>query len=149
MDGHELHHLWSKFFGIIQLKSPICILMAVFLWDEFEVLVIAWSILRALKYEGWSKKASKQKARERNAELRDAYFHFISGLSSYHFVYVDESGCDKRIGFRGTGWSPRGTTPSQVIKFHRDQRYQICSGRSCPIQCPSRLNRLLPFRRPI
>lgn len=27
--------------------------------------------------------------------------------------------------FWGTGWSPRGTTPSQVTKFHRDQRYQI------------------------
>jgi transposase len=38
---------------------------------------------------------------------------------------VDESGCDKRIGFRKRGWSPRGTTPSQVTKFHRDQRYQI------------------------
>lgn len=38
---------------------------------------------------------------------------------------MDESGCDKRIGFRGTGWSPCGTTPSQVTKFHRDQRYQI------------------------
>jgi len=99
--------------------------MVVFLWDEFEVLVTTWSIRRALKREGWSKKASKQKARERNANLRDAYFHFISDFSSYHIVYVDESGCDKRIGFRGTGWSPRGTTPSQVTKFHRDQRYQI------------------------
>jgi transposase len=38
---------------------------------------------------------------------------------------VDESGCDKRIGFRRTGWSPLGTTPVQVSKFHRDQRYQI------------------------
>lgn len=99
--------------------------MAVFLWDEFEVLVTTWNIRRALKCEGWSKKASKQKARERNANLRDAYSHFISDFSSYHLVYVDESGCDKRIGFRGTGWSPRGATPSQVTKFHRDQRYQI------------------------
>jgi len=99
--------------------------MAVFLWDEFGVLVTTWSIRRALKCKGWSKKASKQKARERNANLRDAYFHFISDFSSYHLVYVDESGCDKRIGFRGMGWSPRGTTPSQVTKFHRDQRCQI------------------------
>lgn len=102
--------------------------MAVFLWNEFEVLVTTWSIRCALKCEGWSKKASKQKARECNANLRDAYFHFISDFSSYHLVYVDESGCDKQIGFRGTGWSPHGTTPSQVTKFHRDQRYQILSG---------------------
>ena len=72
--------------------------MAVFLWDEFEVLVTTSSIRRALKYEGWTKKAAKQKAKERNADLRDAYFHFISDFASYHLVYVDESGCDKRIG---------------------------------------------------
>ena len=29
----------------------------------------------------------------------------------YHYVFVDESGCDKRIGFRRTGWSPLGVTP--------------------------------------
>ena len=99
--------------------------MVVFLWDESQVPVTKWSDSRALKQEGWSKKIAKQKARERNADLHDAYFHFISNFSSYHLVYVDESGCDKRIGFRGTGWSPRGTTLSQVTKFHRDQRYQI------------------------
>jgi transposase len=38
---------------------------------------------------------------------------------------VDESGCDKRAGFRRTGWSPLGVAPSQVTQFHRDQRYQI------------------------
>ena len=74
--------------------------MAVFIWDEFEVLVTTWSIFRALKYEGWSKKVSKQKARERNVNFRDAYVRFISDFSSYHLVYVDESGCDKWIGFR-------------------------------------------------
>lgn len=54
--------------------------MAIFLWDEFEVLVTTWSSRRALKHEGWSKKASRQKARERNANLRDAYFLFIYKL---------------------------------------------------------------------
>jgi transposase len=99
--------------------------MAIFLWDEFQVQVTTCNISRALKSEGWSKKTAKQKAKERNADLRDAYFHFISDFCSYHLVYVDESGCDKRIGFRRTGWSPLGITPSQVTKFHRDQRYQI------------------------
>ena len=74
--------------------------MAVFIWDEFEVLVTTWSIFRALKYEGWSKKVSKQKARERNVNFRDAYVQFILDFSSYHLVYVDESGCNKQIGFR-------------------------------------------------
>jgi hypothetical protein len=40
-------------------------------------------------------------------------------------VFVDESGCDKRIGYRRNGWSPLGVTPIQVSKFHRGQRFQI------------------------
>jgi hypothetical protein len=44
------------------------------------------------------KKAANYKARERNADLRDAYFHFMSDFCSYHLVYVDESGCDKMKG---------------------------------------------------
>jgi hypothetical protein len=34
--------------------------------------------------------------------------------------------CDKRIGFRRTGWSPLGVAPRQVSQFHRDERYQFC-----------------------
>lgn len=63
--------------------------------------------------------------KERNSDLRDMYFHLISDFHSYQLVYVDESGCDKRVGFRRTGWSPLGTAPIQVSKFHREQRYQI------------------------
>lgn len=46
-------------------------------------------------------------------------------FDSSQLVYVDESGCDKRIGFRRTGWSPLGVIPVQVAQLHRDQRYQI------------------------
>lgn len=99
--------------------------MVIFLWDEFALQTTKSSISRALKSKGWSKKTTRVKARERNLDLRDEYYHFISDFKSYHLVYVDESGCDKRIGFRRTGWSPLGTTPVQVSKFHRDQRYQI------------------------
>jgi hypothetical protein len=99
--------------------------MAVFLWDEFRILVTTYSISRALASVGWSKKAARQIAKEQNAELRDYYLHTISSFQSYHLVYVDESGCDKRAGFRRTGWSPLGVTPVQISRFHRGQRYQI------------------------
>ncbi|KAF4262843.1 hypothetical protein CNMCM8812_004371 [Aspergillus fumigatus] len=109
------------------LEKPYLYLdeMVLFIWDEFQVQVTNSSISRALKYKGWSKKTAKQKARQRNPELRDEYFHFISDFCSYHLVYVDESGCDKRIGFRRTSWSPLGIAPSQVAQFHRDHRYRI------------------------
>jgi hypothetical protein len=40
-------------------------------------------------------------------------------------VSVDESGCDKRIGFRRTGWSSLGVPSVEVARFHRDRRFQI------------------------
>ncbi|KAJ5146627.1 uncharacterized protein N7515_001191 [Penicillium bovifimosum] len=99
--------------------------MAVFLWDEFHTLATTSSIRRALVARGWSKKTARQQARERNGDLREYYLHNLSDFQSYHLVYVDESGCDKRVGFRRTGWSPLGVAPIQVSQFHRDQRYQI------------------------
>ncbi|KAL0933551.1 uncharacterized protein CTRU02_212514 [Colletotrichum truncatum] len=99
--------------------------MIVFLWDEFEIWVTASSISRALASAGWSKKVARRVAQERNADLRDFYLHGLSAFRSYHLVFVDESGCDKRAGFRRTGWSPLGVTPIQVARFHRDRRYQI------------------------
>lgn len=71
------------------------------------------------------KKSARVKARERNLDLCDEYLHFISNFRSYHLVYMDETGCDNRIGFRRTGWSPLRIAPVQVSKFYRDKRYQI------------------------
>lgn len=51
-------------------------------------------------------------------------FTISQTFQSYHLVYVDESGCDKRVRFRRTGWSPIGMTPIQVSQFRRDQLYQ-------------------------
>lgn len=89
------------------------------------MLVTTSSIRRALAFKGWSKKTAQQRAKEHNAELREFYLHNLSEFKSYHLVYIDESGCDKRIGFRRTGWSPLGVTPMQVSRFHCDERYQI------------------------
>jgi transposase len=99
--------------------------MAVFLYDEFDVLISVSSISRALASIEWSKKLTQRIASERNADLRDFYLHKLSAFHSYQLVYIDESGCDKRIGFRRTGWSPLGVAPVEVARFHRDRRHQI------------------------
>ena len=83
-------------------------------------LVTTSSIRRA-----WSKKTARQQAREQNSNLREFYLHNISDFQSYHLVYVDESGCDKRAGFRRTGWSPLGVVPMQISQFHRDNTSQV------------------------
>ena len=45
--------------------------MAVFLWDEFRTLVTTSSIRRALVAKSWSKKSTRQQARERDADSRE------------------------------------------------------------------------------
>lgn len=49
----------------------------------------------------------------------------LSSFRSYQLIYIDESGCDKRVGFRRTGWSPLGTTPVQIARYQREWRYQV------------------------
>lgn len=99
--------------------------MLVFLWDEFGTLVTTFSVSRVLASIGWSMKAVRRIAQEGNADLRDLFLHNLSAFRSYHLVYIDESGCDKRVGFRRTGWLPVGVTPVQIATLHRDRRYQI------------------------
>ncbi len=72
--------------------------MAGFLRDEFGVAVSKHSIKRALKAIGWSKKVVRRIAQEQNADLRDFFFYNLAQLHSYQLVFIDESGCDKRIG---------------------------------------------------
>jgi transposase len=51
--------------------------------------------------------------------------HNTSNFLSFQYVFVDESGCDKRDGYRRTGWSPLRVTPVQVTRFAREKRYKI------------------------
>jgi transposase len=101
------------------LKKPDLYLdeIAEFLYEEFDVLVSTYTISRALQSQGWTKKVAQRIAQERNTDLRDEYSHQLSEFRSYHLVYIDESGCDKRAGFRRTGWSPRGVAPIQTARF--------------------------------
>ena len=91
--------------------------MVLFLLDEFKTLVTPFSIGRALASIGWTKKTIHRIAKGRNADLRDLYLYNTSYICSWQYVFVDESGCDKRIRFRRTGWAPLGVTPTKVAQF--------------------------------
>lgn len=77
--------------------------MAVFLYDEFGIYVTTSDISKALKSIKWSKKASRQVAQERNADLRDYHQYIMCEFHSWQLVYIDESGCDQKIGIRWAG----------------------------------------------
>lgn len=99
--------------------------LVIFLWDSFEELLSTATISRALAKAGWSKKVARRIAKEQCADLRDMYLHDLSAFESNQVVYIDETGCDTRAGYRRTGWSPLGVTPFQVTRFQRGQRYHI------------------------
>ena len=109
------------------LKNPELYLdeMALFLWEKFKVHVTTSSLSRVLNSVSWSKKKIRRVAKARNADLRDLYMHNTSDFLSYQYVFVDESGCDKRDGYRRTGWAPLGVTPVQVTRFRvrNDTKY--------------------------
>lgn len=68
---------------------------------------------------------AKKVAAARNPELRSFYQYRISKFRTDQLVFVDESGADRRIGFRKTAWSPVGTVPVQRQALSRGERYQI------------------------
>lgn len=88
--------------------------IAVFLWDEFCTTMTTSGLRRALVTKGWSKKTARQHEKKLNTDLREIYLHNLSDFKSYHLVYVDKSGCDRRDGFRRKGWSPSGVDSLQV-----------------------------------
>lgn len=99
--------------------------MVRFLWNKFGVFVTTYSVGRALKSIGWTKKTVRRVAQGRNDDLRDLHIHNMAGIRSWQLVFVDESGCDQRGVLRRTGWAPLGVTPVEVSWFRREKRYQI------------------------
>jgi hypothetical protein len=119
--------------------------LAVFLWDEFEAMVITSIISRTLKAAGWSKKACRRVASGRNANLRDYYLRNLSSIRSYHLIYVYESGCDKRGGRDGLLFARRlsrsldtdvSSSGRYCRRTHRMEfYYRVCS--RAPLLVPS------------
>lgn len=99
--------------------------MAIFLGDEFDVEAMKSSTSRAFASKGWSNNTARKRL-ESITLICVMHTFTSSDLRSYRLVYVDESGCDERIGFRRTGWPPHGTAPVQMFKFYRDQTYTAC-----------------------
>ncbi|KAI7762675.1 hypothetical protein LZL87_014163 [Fusarium oxysporum] len=99
--------------------------MVTFLRDEFEDDVSLSTISRSLKDARWTRKNCHPVAQQRNPKLRDLYLYKLSRYKSYQMIFIDESGADRRVGYRKKGWAPSGVTPIQVGRFNREQRYQI------------------------
>ncbi|QPC62912.1 hypothetical protein HYE67_005143 [Fusarium culmorum] len=99
--------------------------MIIFLRDEFKDNVSLSTISHLLKDARWTRKNCHRIAQQRTPQLRDLYLYKLFKYKSYQMIFIDESGADRRVGYRNKGWAPSGVTPIQVGKFNREQRYQI------------------------
>ena len=99
--------------------------LSIYLADDFDEVVSVSTISRELKRARLSKKKYRKIAQQRDPDLVDVYLHNISSMEHRQLVFVDESGCDPRQGFRRSAWAPVGVTPVQVARFERGQRYHI------------------------
>lgn len=118
--------------------------MVTFLWKEFNIFPSYSSIQQALTRRGWTKKKLQQKAKEQNPQLRAFYQHKLSQFHSYQLVFVDESGCDKRIGCRQTGLVSSWCNASPNIQISSrptvSDTARICPRRDHYLRYLSRLN---------
>ncbi len=98
--------------------------MADFLFQRFgrRITLSERSIGRTLRSISWTRKTIRRIAQQRDADLRDHYLHRISQYKSYQLVFIDESGCDRRAGYRRWGWSLKRSSPVEVTKFSRGKR---------------------------
>jgi transposase len=96
-----------------------------FINKNFGKRVSERAIGQSLRSMGWSRTTIRCIAQQRDDDLRDFYLHTISNFESYHFVFVNESGCDRKAGYCRWGWSPKGTSPVQITRFGRGKRWHI------------------------
>ncbi|KAF6788997.1 TPR domain-containing protein [Colletotrichum sojae] len=99
--------------------------MAEFLYRHFGTRISERSSGRILRSIGWTRKTIRRIAQQRDDDLRDRYLHRISQHQSYQLAFVDESGCDRRAGYRRWGWPPKGSSPVEITKFSRGKRWHI------------------------
>jgi transposase len=93
--------------------------------EYFDLDISLAALSRNLKRHKWKKKAMKLVAQQRNPTLRAAYLFDISSIAPDNFVFVDESGVDRRTGARRTGWAPQGRRPSRASVMVRGKRFHI------------------------
>lgn len=74
--------------------------MADFIYRKFRKQISERSIGRTLRSIGWTRKTIRRIAQQRDADLRNHYLHRISQYESHQLIFVDESGCDRRAGYR-------------------------------------------------
>lgn len=98
--------------------------------DTMKLKVSLSTVCRLLKRYGMTRKKIRQVALQRCSILRGMYIAHIDNFSTSMFVWLDETGTDKRDQFRKYGYSLRGVTPTYNRLLTRGQRINAIASMS-------------------
>ena len=93
------------------------------LGDIFGVLVSVSTICKTLKHMGCTRQAMCRVAKQRDDKLRAEFMANVSIYDPSMFIWMDETGCDKRNTIRKYGYSVRGRPVCDQRLLVRGTRY--------------------------
>ena len=85
------------------------------------------TVCRIIRAHGLTRKKIRQVALQRSVEQRGRFIAEVGFFSVDQFVWVDETGCDRRDQIRKFGYSLRGEAPVYNRFLHRGERISAIS----------------------
>jgi hypothetical protein len=97
------------------------------IWLAFEwgIDTEVWNIYKLLERRGWSRKVAERRYYEQNDVLRAHWLARRLGLRADRLIFLDESGSNRRSGYRKFGWSPIGIPVYNLISANRGEKWSI------------------------
>ena len=95
--------------------------------DLYDILVSPSTLCRLLKFYGITRKKIRQVALQRCAALRGAFMSQCLFFNQEMFVFMDETGSDRRSNIRKYGYALRGLTPVSLRLLDRGKRINAIS----------------------
>ena len=93
------------------------------LLSKFGITVNISTICRTLKFMGCTRQVIQRVALQRSDEQRAKFIADVSVYDPSMFIWIDESGCDRRNCMRKRGYSLRGMTPRDHRLLVHGTRY--------------------------
>lgn len=97
-----------------------------FLAFEYGVDTAERNIYNVLARRKWSRKVARRQFLEADRELRTAWIAHQITLRSSELIFIDETGSNRRTGYRRFGWSPQGVPALGRLSSGRGERWSIC-----------------------
>lgn len=90
--------------------------------DITNVVVSAPTLCRIIHRHGLTRRKIQQIALQRSSQYRGKFMAEVQMYKPEQFVWIDETGCDKRDSIRKYGYAMRGERPVYHRFLHRGQR---------------------------